>query len=261
MKASACLAIVLFAARALACETDAQCEGKLVCRSGACVDGGEPGAGLSKPGTYIMSAERLFGLVSSTVDAENSGSTPRVTSKDSATQFGLLLSNAGNILVVPRVALDASVGYGITLGGAVGYASVSREGEATATTAAASVKTVTNGPKTSGFVITPRVGWLSMFGSIGIWLRGGISYWSTSSTSEVATATGKETQKIDASGVAATIEPTLLYVPIEHTALSFSALADIPLSGTSTATFSGTKQEASAKLRNLGATVGLHLWF
>lgn len=261
MKAAFSLAIVLFAARGLACETDAQCAGKLVCRSGACVDDSDPGAGLAKPGTFVLSGERLFGLVSSTVDVETSGSTPGVTSKDSTTQFGLLLSNGGNILVVPRVALDTALGSGVTLGGAVGYASMTRESAATTYTATSSVETQTNGPKTSGFVLAPRVGWLSMFGSVGVWLRGGFSYWKTSSTNEVATATGKETQEMDASGIAATIEPTLLYVPIEHTAMSLSALADLPLSGASTASFSGTKQEASAKLRNLGATVGLHVWF
>ncbi len=264
-------------ASASTCDSDAECPGSELCQAGACV---LPEAGssvrssnehsLERAGTFLLGAERLFGISFTTSSAETRDGSIEV--EDSRTHIGLLLSNGG-VYAIPRVGLDYGVGAGFTLGGSLGYASSDGKTETKLETrATGATSTTEHGPETSALLFAPRVGWLSVSGRIGVWLRGGITYWSTESEQDLSGG-GKVTTS--ANGVALSVDPTLLILPIDHVALTVSVTLDAPLSGTTKTERrepapSGppygqapevTTSELETKLLAYGAMTGLLVWF
>jgi hypothetical protein len=107
------------------------------------------------PGDWSVAVERLFGINRATVDVEDAGTT-------TTTSVSLLSKVSGDIAYsAPRLAFDYLTTSGLTLGGAIGYQSISVE-DADAATA---------------WLLAARVGYFARVSSgLGIWPRGGLTH-------------------------------------------------------------------------------------
>ncbi|MFO7179058.1 MAG: hypothetical protein DIU78_010195 [Pseudomonadota bacterium] len=172
-------------------------------------------------GQFVIGAERLFGLVvsSSTVDPEIGSEI-----EESHTSFTLLANptnGVGNGRVstysFPRVGFDFLVTDGVSVGAALGMASVS----GTLDTEAQPEQEL---DPTLAFLFAPRVGYAYPFGStIGIWPRVGISYVTSSTSNDIV-----ETSYYR---LAVTLEAPLVISPVPHAAFTIGPVFDIGVSG------------------------------
>ena len=223
--------------------------------------------GVRAKGTLIVSADRMFGFTSWSARAEQDvPAVGTVVNKSSYTQFGLLwgggVSGTVNPFAAPRISVDYTVIDGLTIGGSLGFLSdgTKTSGESRGVTSEK------DGPTTSGFVFAPRVGYILGFGqNFGLWLRGGITYWTYSSSTDNANGAGViTTDKVSVNGFALNLEPTFVISPVDHFGFYVGGVLDLPLSGKfkdERITPGRTDStETTYKILNLGLTTGLMGW-
>jgi hypothetical protein len=152
-------------------------------------------------------------------------------------------------MMIPRLSLDYFVAEGISVGGSLLYFTQSTETETDAGSA--------DGPTTSTFAISPRVGYAMAFDeTFSLWPRAGITYFSSKSESDSATGTGTDTRTV--SGLDLTVEAMVGISPIENFAILVGPYVDLGLSGTAKdEPAGGTSSEADAKLTSYGLAVGI----
>lgn len=162
--------------------------------------------------TVVFSADRLFGVHFTNVNTETP---PDPDDELDGTSFeigwgGRLHSTPFD---VPRFAFDIFVIDGLSVGGALGYATTSFETED-------NVEIDMN-----DLIFAPRVGYVWMFSDVaGFWLRGGFTY--HRSDSEIGILAGDEE-----SGFAFTADPTFVLSPTDYFAFVAGMNADIDLVG------------------------------
>lgn len=223
-------------------------------------------AGIANKGNFIVSAERMFGL-SFNSRSEESEVTPgnKVKSTTSHTDISVLFPISGfrSPYMIPRIGMDFTVIDGLTIGGAIGFA----RGASTVKSELGGQSTERDGPSLTAFLISPRVGYILPLGdNMGLWLRGGITYFSLSSSSESTTGTPPTTTKNTSgeSGVALSLDPVFLITPVPHFGFYGGVMADIGLTGKdkSERVSGGTTQstETDMKYQNFGLNFGLVGW-
>jgi len=199
--------------------------------------------GMAKQGNLIVSADRMFGLSfwnSKATDEPDPGDPPgapkRIT-KESYTQFGLLWGGGPaftniNPYNIPRASIDYTVIDGLTVGGSLGFLTASSKREDSTNPATTSISR--DGPTYTNFVFAPRVGYILGFGpNLGLWLRGGLTYYYGSASSESVSGTGAVTKtKASVNGFALNLEPTFVISPVDHFGFYVGGVIDIPLTGT-----------------------------
>ena len=127
-------------------------------------------------GTIILSVDRLFGVVSGTQTEEVSEQGFKSETTVTSTEVSLLGRGPATVgalfFSTLRLALDFLISDGLTLGGGIGFASVSQEVESEVTFDGGSDTTTDDGPTVSGLVFAPRIGYLAVFNeTVGIWPR------------------------------------------------------------------------------------------
>jgi hypothetical protein len=217
---------------------------------------GLPGGASAAPGTpqntMFLSADRLFGLsVGSTTTAVPGGETTV-----DQTHFGFFLPPPGlafNVYMTPRVAFDVAIIDGLTLGAAVGFViSDYDRSDADGDNA--------GGVSGNTLLLAPRAGYvLGLTPTLGLWLRGGLTYFRTALENEPPSGNPGST---DSSwGFAVNFEPTLLVTPFPHVGFTVSLLADIPLAGKRTLeTTIGSVTNSTSfdqDVRNFGIVAGI----
>jgi hypothetical protein len=205
-------------------------------------------------GRMMISAERLFGLSFShtSVDTGNGSVDTDVT------HFGLAVAPNtpnDNIYTTPRLAFDYAIIDGLTLGGALGVAVTDLSTSVTNN----DNTTERSGPTLTTFLVAPRLGYvLSVSHLVGIWLRGGFTYF------RAATDVSDNTTRT-LWGFGLNIEPTLLLSPWEHVAFTLGLLVDLPLAGKlSTEVTAGNVTNTTsvdASVRNIALAAGLLVSF
>jgi hypothetical protein len=197
--------------------------------------------------TQVASSNNNFGATPTTVELEL---------ERSGTDVSFLGSGAAssNVFGVPRVALDAMLDNGLTLGGSLSYMVVSGKHDEPQGTNKVSRDDVS----AAIFVFAPRIGVMipaSPF--VGVWLRGGVSRISMSyeiprfdatSGAQISTTTSTLTL------VNLTLDPQLVINPVPHVGITLGALLDIGLSGTRE-TSGASSQDVTAS--SYGITGGL----
>jgi hypothetical protein len=165
----------------------------------------EPGFG--EPGHVALSAERLFGYVHSK-ETQSMGGVDMSRSIDTFTLFTNPIGAASGY-AWPRLALDAFVSHGVSVGGSLGLFYLSQD--------SASI---------TGFLIAPRFGYAAMIGPrVAIWPRGGITYWHVSTDPGNGGTTGTQ------SAFALTIEAPLTILVAPRVGLLIGPTIDIGLGG------------------------------
>ncbi len=190
----------------------------------------QPGAWSTGTSRFVISADRLMGFHSwkaVTKPPEGSGD-----QEDSGTMVNLLAGNSSvggteggyiNPSAVPRAAIDFILGGGFTLGGALGYMTTSGEEKVPDGSGGT---TTFDFPDSKALLFSPRVGYLIPSSEVlTIWLRGGLTVYSLSSESSDSSITNSF------SGTQISLEPSLVFTPVDHVGLVVSGIADIALTG------------------------------
>jgi hypothetical protein len=218
---------------------------------------------------FLLGVERITNVLSWSVtestqvpsSSNNFGASPTtVELKRGGTDVSFLGSGAVslNVFGVPRVALDAMLGNGFTLGGSLSYMAVSLEHEQQVSSS--TDKTSVDDGSSSVFIFAPRIGVMipaSPF--VGIWLRGGVSriaveteaHLFSSVSGQQVTSTVTSTQTL----VDLTLDPQLVINPAPHVGITLGALLDIGVSGTQEFSGGGATHDVTAS--SYGVTGGL----
>ncbi|HET9959616.1 MAG TPA: hypothetical protein VFQ61_34225 [Polyangiaceae bacterium] len=167
-------------------------------------------ARFAEPHSFAISAERLFGYSHSSFTDEDAPGEPTTTNN----RFSFLMSASDPS---PWIAFDYFPIRGLSLGGAVAFASESGKVKSPGVTR--------DQPDQFSFLIMPRVGYAIMFNQhVGIWPRGGIGYTSTKISDDT-------TERARRSWIA-TIEVPFVFSPVPHWAFTVGPTFDFALSGT-----------------------------
>ena len=201
-------------------------------------------------GNFAISAERLMGIVYATDKAEGT-----ISNTDKSTSITFLYNPAAVLTnySYPRIAFDYFPIDGLSLGGSVGFLSLSRS----ETVSGGNVSQDQDLGSTFGFLINPRVGYAFMFSpKVGLWPRGGITFNSLHTSGDNdASATN--------SRLALTIEAPLVIVPIPHVAIYVAPTLDLGLSGSNStkAANTSTTNSVDHTATDIGLQAGLGMYF
>jgi hypothetical protein len=216
---------------------------------------------------FIIAGERLFGI-----SAVAGSFTPQgdQSYSGSATMVNLLWSNpslnirgqsAVNPYAMPMLTFHGVIAGGLTLGGGLGYSTISGNHEEPDPGGGGGKATIDE-PTRSVFTFAPRVGYLaSLSPSFGIWAKGGITFASqAASAKNVCDGTGTcGDVTTTLSGLALDLDPMLVFTPVPHVGILFGPVIDIGLSGTLSSESGGNKVEEDLKISNFGAAAGIAL--
>lgn len=210
---------------------------------------------LAGRGGFMISAERILGIVWTHSSVEQNGAT---VNQDS-TNVSLLTTRFGSALTgysAPRIAFDYLARSGLTIGGAIGYMHSSLSG----TIEQGGRSTTSDGPSLDGFLLAPRIGYLAMFNeTIGIWPRGGVTY-------VHATASNDDSSiDVTSNAFALTLEAPIVFAVVPHGGFWLGPTFDFGVSGSQkvkvTVLNNSVNTDTDGKIRDLGAQAGLFIYF
>jgi hypothetical protein len=210
---------------------------------------------LAGRGGFMISAERIFGLVWTHQSLEQNGA----TRSDDSTNVSLLSSRFSSTLTgysAPRIGFDYFATEAITIGGAIGYVHSSTSSK----TELRGTSTSADGPSLDGFIFAPRVGYAAMFNeTIGIWPRVGVTYVHASAS------TDDSNLDITANAFALTLEAPIVFAVVPHGGFWLGPTFDLGLSGSQKTKINvagaNANTETDGKVRDLGAQAGLFIYF
>jgi hypothetical protein len=178
-----------------------------------------------KEGQFAIGAERLFGVVHTSVTSEEGD----LEATFSHTNISLLLSRSNSSgggefplgYSFPRIAADYFVIDGLSVGGSLGL--YTHSGSLEVEFMGESEENDTG--SITGFLFEPRVGYAFMFSEmIGIWPRGGITYLSES-------AENADNDERSSSALAITLECPLVINPVPHVVFGIGPTLDLGVTG------------------------------
>lgn len=217
------------------------------------------GAGIGSAGNLIVSAERMFGVAFTSEKSEQTVGGVTTTQTNSDTGFGLLWNpGTSTPYNVPRVGVDYTVIDGLTVGGSLGFYTQSSKTKQEQGGASQEQ----DGPSLTALLFAPRVGYMLQFGdTMGLWLRGGVTYYNISSESESTVGANTVKNENGINGLALSLDPAFVITPVSHFGFFAGAMIDFGLTGKSksesTSGGTTTSTEVDQKFNNFGINFGL----
>jgi hypothetical protein len=215
-------------------------------------------ADFGRKGQFVISGERLFGLVLASSSSTQTINNVEVETTVSYTTFNLLMNPSRfTTYAIPRIGFDYLVIDRLTVGGSLGFVSGSGEIERKAGGVSESEDT---GP-TSLFLLAPRVGFAFMFTPIlGIWPRGGLTFLAGGSEDEDGYP------KTSSSRWALTLEVPFVIAPVPHVGFTFAPTLDLGLAGSDEVTTIDnmgveTTTEVDVTATDFGIQAGMFVYF
>jgi hypothetical protein len=209
-------------------------------------------------GQFVISGERLFGLVASSISTTRTQNNVEEKTTQSYTTFNLLMNpTSPTTYAVPRVGFDYLPIDGLTVGGSLGFSTSS--GEVEREEDGTSVTQDTGSGST--FLLAPRAGYVFMFTPVfGIWPRGGITFVHMSGEDEDGYP------KVSRNRLALTMEVPFVVTPIPHVGFTFAPTLDLGLTGSDKVTDVDndnveTTTEADVVATDIGIQAGLFVYF
>lgn len=184
---------------------------------------------LERKGNAIFSAERMMGITATHVSWEEGA----FDAENDYTSFSFGWREAPSVFDIPRVAFDYTIIDHLSIGGSIGFYSIDPD---------------EGGGDLSGFVLSPRVGYILEFGRVvGMWPRGGFTYHS-----------GERPN--DNHGFALTLECPFTFSPAEHFAFHVGPTFDVDMFGEAENIGPGNV-DVDQNYRTFGLNAGLLGWF
>lgn len=223
---------------------------------------------LGGSGVLVLSAERLFGVVSSTTSMEQMG----VEASATTTSIDVGLRQSASPWSVPRLAFDGFVTDGLSLGAAAGFSTSSFSAGASSGGTDADVDLGSSWT----LVLSPRVGYAYMFSEkAGIWPRAGMSFFFGGFgiddgllAQEDLDGDGMPDVELTAAdssvdGIALSAELPLILTPAQHFIILIAPTLDLGLTGSVSAdgSASSDSSESDIEVTDFGLQVGLGGWF
>lgn len=242
---------------------------------------------LGDPGEFIFSADRLMPVLGySNESTTQAGQLPpgvnKISSSESQSSLGFFWGGSPgyvvplggtnatlpNVFTVPRLGFDYTVIPNLTVGGEiVVYFTLGGTQSTETDNNSGGKQTVSvSEPKSTIFGIAPRVGYiLHLTDLLHIWLRGGLSFYTTSVKQTVENNNNQVTTSFNAHQPAFDLDPQLVITPIPHFGFTVGLTADIPFAGGYSINVdqpnSTTSVSAGQSLVFIGLTGGLVGWF
>jgi hypothetical protein len=244
------------------------CIAGLIALASSSVADAQPAQRFGRAGQLVLSGERLFGVVSSTMSLEQMGTEVDVTT----TSIDLGLRMGQTPWSTPRLALDGFVIDGLSLGTALGFSTTSYSAGAEVSGASADLDLGSGWT----FVAAPRVGYAYMFSdAVGIWPRAGLSMFFGSAGLELGDLAGQDLDgdgvpdtaasapDVSIHGIALSLELPLVLTPAEHFAILIAPTLDFGVSGgmSSEDPDTDTEVDQDFTITDLGLQLGLAGWF
>jgi hypothetical protein len=189
-------------------------------------------AGAIEKGTFALGAERITGMFHSSekIGGGNSSGTTALA----------LLGNTADSLVAqawqfPRIGLDGFIIDGLSLGGSLTV--IHRDFENSSAT---------------DVLVAPRVGFGFMFSRVvGIWPRGGISYWHQSASPD------RGNGGTEAHTFAFDLDVPLLIAPVKNFAITVGPVLDISFAGKGDVNGAGVGTSTDLSFVQFGLSAGI----
>ena len=197
-----------------------------------------------KKGDAVFAAERLFGFGATHVEVDREAPAPDTDTDWTSFGIGWRGTNIPDFSPydVPRLGFDYLVIDGLSVGGSLGFASLSGDTE---------VGGADFEGDGSAFLLTGRAGYVHMFNDvIGIWPRGGLTYHSLSI--ETDPGDGR-----DDNGWGLNIECMFPIVPSEHWGFLVGPTFDVDFNGS---TDNDPGEEWDLTYRTFGLQAGIFGW-
>jgi len=218
---------------------------------------------LGKAGGFVIAAERVMGFTHSQVKLKGTrqqGNNPAVDYRYKQTWDHFDFLGKGDISdpwVAPRIGFDYFIIDGLSLGGSIVYASASTDGNEEIGNGGNDLNQVDS----TLFMVAPRVGYAFMFTPvIGLWPRGGLSYWSYTRDTNPPGNPPNEEHK--GSGLTFSAEAMLVIAPVEHAAFLVGPTLDLPiLSGGNEDQGNRSEDYDDYKITTYGIQAGVGVWF
>jgi hypothetical protein len=196
-----------------------------------------------------------LGITSNT--NESADGTRKTT--DSYTNIALFWPGGVTPYQIPRLAFDVNVASGFTVGGSIGFASLSGTHKVEQPTGT----TDEDGPTITLLAFAPRLGYiLHLSDQFAFWPRLGVTYYNLKTKDNTPPTTSTTT----GSGLGLDLEPIFVFSPVSHFGFTFGPVADIPLTGstsreTTPTPVGGNQPDTKAKFMNFGIAVGVLGYF
>jgi hypothetical protein len=242
----------------------------------------EPHTYFGQRGEFIISADRLLPLFSFThISQDNLTPGPgnsKVVNVYNQSAISLLWGSAGGtgesqaidtFFTVPRVGLDYVIVPHVTIGGDVAIYFTLGGNTSTDTTSTAGM-TQTNSagnPSVLVFGVEPRGGYIwPLTDLFSLWLRGGFSYFISSSKSTTGPTNAQSTVTLTTNQFALDLDPQIVFTPFPHVGFNAGLTADIPLTGghsqdTTDPTGRSMTLSAWSSVAYFGLTAGMFVYF
>ncbi|HEX3596500.1 MAG TPA: hypothetical protein VHU80_15425 [Polyangiaceae bacterium] len=183
-------------------------------------------------GTFALGAERITGVFHADEKVDGLGS-------NGTTAIALFGNSVDSPLAgawqFPRLAFDYFVTNGLSLGGSFVVLSRSPEGSTQ-----------------TDILVAPRIGFGYMFTRVvGIWPRGGISYWHASRSAD------NTDTSVDAHSFAFDVDVPLLIAPTRSFAIEIGPLLDVGFAGRASAAFVGGGVARDTSFVQFGLSAGI----
>ena len=219
----------------------------------------------------ILSADRLFPLISYThTSSEAFSPLPNGVSKSFSTNDSSAISllwgstTPTSFFTVPRLGFDYVVVPNVTVGGdlVIAFTLGGHSNNETDFNNGTMMSTRQDNPSSFLFGVAPRGGYiLRLTDLFALWLRGGLSYYVTSSKTTVGNTTNTNT----VNQFALDLDPQFVITPVPHVGLTLGLTADIPLTGGHSQEVDvnngSTTNSAGSSIFFFGVTAGLLCYF
>ena len=221
--------------------------------SGASAQAPAPAIGpeLGQRGGLAISVDRLFGFAYSSSKQSMNGVDGPTTTTTGFSLLGNPLGSVGSTFSAPRLAVDAFVSPGLSVGWAVGVVYTKESVSQGATTGA--------DLKFTGFAIDPRLGYLARISpAVAVWPRAGVSFLYLSlGTSAPGSSGASSSQRL----LAATLEVPFAFTVAPRVVFLLGPTLDVSFYGKETTTPAGGGAGTTTDLKALevGAHAGLML--
>jgi hypothetical protein len=220
-------------------------------------ESGPTGPWTAARSSVIVSAESLAGISYYRLSGSIEESGAQTTRVESGLWINLLKGAQPNHpFAEPRLALDAVIGPGITLGGSIGYST--RSGDATTTQTLRGFEPQTQDDSLateSVFVFVPRFGYLiAPSRYVGVWLRAGVGY---------AAVSAKDTDDafdVTQTSVDIMVDPMLVITPLAHVGFLIGPQLNIGVGGSTSGSVGGESAPDNSMRRSAyGVSAGIAL--
>ena len=178
---------------------------------------------------FILAVERITSILAWSDVTSSTGSDAELEA--SGTEVAFLGAGPGRAVSgVPRVAFDAVLDVGFSIGGSLSYVA-STGGKETLRGGGSEVDESNELDDRSVSIVAPRLGGLlTPLPNIGVWLRGGITHIGLTETGTLINASGSSQEvEVSASLWQLSLDPQLVVVPAPRVAITLAVIMDIGL--------------------------------